>query len=261
MTIRTLLFTSSLAAVGCSSPLVSGTDAAGGAGGGGVGGAGPGGVDASGGASGTTGAIDAGPGLCANPSANVGAFTLGDDGRKPLMSFNLPVAVVSVDDCTTGACAPTTSSGARVVLSDVTGRRWTVFAYFLGLPASFVSVGETLELGVVYRNTPTPFYRYDYFTTVLSRAGAPVVFDAAAATDLAPYGIKATSLNGIYCFDGCFTDYGASVTYGSDTRNVAPMETAQIGKLSFTHRGFRIATNGCGDSPTQDESMAGFVAP
>ena len=48
------------------------------------------------------------------------------------------------------------------------------------------------------------------------------------------------------------------MTYGGETQDVSPMQTVQIGKLSFTHRGF--STGGC-DSPMQMESMAGFVAP
>lgn len=88
------------------------------------------------------------------------------------------------------------------------------------------------------------------------------MFDVAAASDLAPYGITVVSSDTGLCMRGsCYASSGADVTYGTETRSVAPGQTVNIGKLSFVHRGFdRWATRLCGDSIMSKQSMTGFTA-
>jgi len=252
---RSVFLASCLSAFACSTSLQSGNDAAAGAGGGGTAGAGQAGTA---GATGNVGQGGAGGvAACVSPSAGVAVFTLGDDGNMPRESSTSSVNVVSVDDCTTGVCAPTATSGMRVVVSDAAGKRWTLYVYFLGLPVDFVSVGEALDLRLVFRDLPTPFYDYHFFTTILSRAGTAVVFDASAASDLTDYGITVTSNSNLRCGDSFYITDGATVTYAGETREVPPMQTVRIGKLSFVLRGFSTAIGG--DGPSHTESMAGFI--
>lgn len=142
-------------------------------------------------------------------------------------------------------------------MSDGAGKRWTLYVYFLGLPVDFVSVGEALDFRVVFRDVPTPFYDYTYLTTILSRAGTAVVFDASAASDLTDDGVTVTSNSNLRCQDPSYNVDGANVTYAGETREVPPTQTVRIGKLSFVLRGFSTATNG--DGPSHTESMAGFI--
>jgi hypothetical protein len=193
---------------------------------------------------------------CTVSSTNPGLLARDDADRRPQMSLAVPVTVVSVTECPPGIC-----SGTDIAVSEAGGRRWWLSADFPGLPADIVSVGEVLELRFEYRPIASPFGvggMFEYWTTVLSRNGTPVLFDACAASDLAPYGITAVSGAGGRCQSLCVLN-GANVTYGTETRNVAPNQTASIGKLTFTHRHF-VDTEICfGDVPMPLGSMAGFV--
>ena len=151
------------------------------------------------------------------------------------------------------------SLAIRIVLSEAGGTRWTAYAVFPGLPTDIVTVGEALDLRVELRQVSTPQQTFEYWTTVLARGGTAVIFDVSAASDLTPYGIAVTRSTGARCQSGCYTVYGADVSYGTESRNVAPDQTVQVGKLSFSLRGFSELTGGC-DTPTYTESMSGFTA-
>jgi len=170
------------------------------------------------------------------------------------MSVTTPVTVVSVD-----ACAPQVCSGIQIVVSEAGGRQWTLAAYFPGMSADIVTVGEALDLWIDYRPFPWPMGTVFYWTIVLSRGGTAVMFDASRASDLVAYGIAISSSASGRCFDGCFTNFGANVTYGTETRDVGPYQTVSRGKLAYSHRYFRAATGGC-DPPPHEESMAGVTA-
>jgi hypothetical protein len=190
-------------------------------------------------------------------SDNAGLNTRDDGGRKPQMSLTVPVTVDSVTECQPGIC-----TGTDIAVSEAGGKRWWLSANFSGLPANIVSVGEALELRFAYRPIASPFGTggmFEYWTTVLSRGSTAVLFDASAASDLTAFGITVVSSAGARCEDLC-TRYGANVTYGTETRGVAPNQTVSIGKLSFTHRYFTDAEICFGDVPMPVGSMAGFTA-
>ncbi len=182
-----------------------------------------------------------------------------EPGSTPRMSFTASVAVVSIDDCRSGVCDPKWTSATRVVLSGADGRRWSLYAYFSGLPADFVDVGETLDLRVVFRELLTTLSGFAFWTTVLSRAGTAVVFDASDADDLTAYGITVT-LSGEGCPSTCYTTYGANVTYGTETRSTGQGQPVMIGKLSFWG-GFSVPVPNrtCGDNQLHTERMLGFT--
>jgi hypothetical protein len=126
------------------------------------------------------------------------------------------------------------------------------------MPADIVTVGEVLDLRVELHQVVYPQQTFNYWTTVLARGGTAVIFDVSAAADLTPYGIAVTRSTSAPCQGECYTEYGADVSYGTESRNVAPNQTVQVGKLSFSMRGFGEVTRGC-DTPTYTESMSGFT--
>lgn len=214
------------------------------------------GTAGSAGAAGSAGQGGTGPVTCTNngsPSASV----VDEAGSPPQMSFTVPVTVVSVTDCATGACGVAITD-TRIVLSEAGGRRWTLSARFPGLPADLVEVGDALDLRVAYReDTPTPYY----VSTILSRAGTAVIFDVRFAGILSDYEIfvAASPLAGPCYQDACFETWGARLTYAGETRDVAPGQTVMIGKLSFSHGQFTERPGDC-PRPVPPEQMAGFTA-
>jgi hypothetical protein len=260
---RSVLLATCLAAVACGSSLGSGQDAAAGAGSGGRGGtAAVGGFHEGAGAGGDAGSAAGGTGgvaTCVFQNPTPTAMVYSDDSTHPRLPVSAPVTVVSVDDCATAGCGSMSSLATRIVLSETSGRRWTAYAVFPGMPADIVTVGEALDLRVELHQVPYPQQTFDYWTTVLARGGTAVIFDVSAASDLTPYGIAVARSTSARCQSGCYTVYAADVSYGTESRNVAPDQTVQVGKLSFSLRGFAELTGGC-DTPTYTESMSGFTA-
>jgi len=258
---RAFALVACLTAIACSSSLVPGTDAATGGRGGGQGGSGDAGTTGAGGTGSGQGGTGGSP-ACVGSSAGVSLSVRGEDGMPVSISVipvTAPVTVVSVDDCATGSCASSATSGIRIIVSESTGRRWTLDAYFPGLPVDIVSVGEALDLRMGYTPFPWVFGTIYYWTAVLARGGTAVVFDDSQGSVLETYGITVARSDGAGCFTGsCFSVYGADVTYGTETRSVAPSQTVSLGKLTFTHRYFREPTGGC-DPPPYEWSMAGFT--
>ena len=255
MSARAFIIGVCLAVGGCSTPLAPVADGAAGAGGGeggNGGGAGTGGSAGQGGAGGLA--------ACMYSSFSPGAFVEDEAGNQLRTSFMVAVTVVSSDDCASGLCDSNHTGARRIVLAEAGGRRWTLYAYFSGLPADIVDGGEGLDLKVAYREVQTGVGSASFSSTVLSRAGTAVIFDVSAAADLAPYGITvvASSAAGLCMSNGGYTSAGANVTYGTETRSVAPEQTVSIGKLSFVHRGFNTQVQG--DWVPYTESMAGFTA-
>jgi hypothetical protein len=261
MAIRSLLLASSLVVAACSAPL--GTGGGGGTGltgGAGTTGGSGDGIDAgpAGGSGGHGGA--GGLAACMYSSFSPGAFVEDEAGNQTRTSFMVAVTVVSSDDCASGTCDSNYTGARRIVLAEAGGRRWTLYAYFSGLPADIVAVGDALDLGAAYREVQTGVGSAFFSSTVLSRAGTAVIFDVSAAADLAPYGITVTSSAvGLCMTDVCYTSAGADVTYGAETRSASPGQTVNIGKLSFSHGGFNTRVGPC-DWVEHVESMAGFTA-
>ena len=85
------------------------------------------------------------------------------------------------------------------------------------------------------------------------------MFDVVAASDLAPYGITATSSAAGTCQDLCVL-HGANVTYETATHTVSPNQTVTVGKLTLTHRWFVDQEICFGDVPQPLASMTGFTA-
>ena len=185
---------------------------------------------------------------CVVASADVRLSVRGEDGMPVSMLVTpvvAPVTVVSVDDCAAGSCAPTATSGIRIIVFGATGPRWTLDAQFPGLPADIVSVGEALESANGVHPVPLGFRdgllldgravpRRD--SRHIRRSPRP------GPRCLRHHGRR--SANG-RCFTGCFTISDAEVTYGTETRTVASFQTVSLGKLTFTHRYFRQPTGGC----------------
>jgi len=174
----------------------------------------------------------------------------------------VPVTVVSSDDCASGVCGANYTGARRIVLAEAGGKRWTMYAYYSGLPADIVDVGEALDLQQVFRSVGTGVGYFDTRSLVLARGSTAVIFAVAAASDLAPYGITVVpSATGLCKRDNCYASSGADVTYGTETRSVATGQTVNIGKLSFVHGGFDSAVGPfCGDSISYKQSMTGFTA-
>ena len=201
----------------------------------------------------TAGQGGTGPVSCTSttPSGNA-SFVDEEAGSRPQGMFLVPVSVVSVADCATGACG-VTSTYTRIVLSEAGGRRWTLGANYPGLPADIVDVGEALDLFFTDHDGVSA-------TTILSRAGTAIIFDVTWAGDLASYGIDVheSSAAGRCARNPCFDAVGATVTYGGETASVAPGQTVVIGKLSFSHGRFNEKPGDCTE-PYPPESMAGFT--
>lgn len=246
---------------------------------------GSGGAIAGAGGTGGTGGLPAcGAGTGGVPPDVVAVAIVDSDGNAVSSMVTSPVAIATIEACTTATCPSVVYStdrapilvddkSTRIGLTSEDARSWTLYLRYSAMPTDLLKMGETYGLTVQASADNTFFKTLDQ-TIILAR-GPDLVLLASNAQRFGGAPLPALDAFGVSVSDGgavCDTNPTASmqscrgilhavhVIVGTDAANLLGGTTTKLGWLSFTNASFTESRgNNCDSKATT--TVAGFRSP